>query len=176
MAAAGARPSSSSDTLDTSRDVVRPIGRNAVRTALIEATIELIVKKGLSMSVREIAARADVNHGLVHTYFGGKDGLITTAFDTISQRGVDELDERGFPPTDLAERRGGEIAKALARAMLDDPTIPFSSHPIISSWRTALAAERPDLERDDLDQRVLIATALALSLSEPLGFTVSSLR
>ena len=36
----------------------RPVGREAVRDALITATIELVLERGLSMSVRDIAARA----------------------------------------------------------------------------------------------------------------------
>lgn len=133
-----------------------------MRTALIGATTDLIVEHGLAISVREIAARAGVNHGLIHTYFGSKEGLISASFDSITQRAVDALDDRGFPPPDLAERRGGEIAKALARVMLEAPDDPFSSHPVIESWRHALEAERPHLSDDDLDERVLVATALGL--------------
>ena len=72
--------------LDAGLDPDRPLGRDAVREALVLATTELIVERGLSMSVREIAARAGVNHGLVHTYFGSKDGLLSAAFDEINAR------------------------------------------------------------------------------------------
>lgn len=147
---------------DTDPTDVHPVGREAVIDALTEATIDLIVEKGLSMSVREIALRAGVNHGLVHTYFGSKDGLITAAFARINERGAAELDDRGFPPPDLAERRGGELAKALARVMLESADDPYPSHPILPSWRAALIESQPDLGRDEVDDRILIATALAL--------------
>jgi AcrR family transcriptional regulator len=150
----GARPTGASGA--------HPLGRDAVMDALTDATIDLIVEKGLSMSVREIAARAGVNHGLVHTYFGSKDGLLTAAFATINERAADELDERGFPPPDLAERRGGELAKALARVMLESVGDPYPSHPILTSWRQALVTDRPDLDPADVDEQILIATALGL--------------
>ncbi len=145
-----------------SSDENRPQGRDAVMSALIGATTELIVEKGLSISVREAAARAGVNHGLVHTYFGSKDGLLSAAFDEINRRASAERDERGFPPADLAERRGGELAKAIARVMLEAPGDPFTSHPIGSSWRAALADDRPELDDAELDARVAIASALGL--------------
>lgn len=149
-------------TVTALRDDIQPVGREAVIDALTEATIELIVEKGLSMSVREIATRAGVNHGLIHTYFSSKEGLITAAFARINQRAAAELDSCGFPPPDLAERRGGELAKALARVMLESVGDPYPSHPILPSWRRALTTSRPDLGSEEIDDRILIATALAL--------------
>jgi len=144
------------------QDDARPSGPSAVREALVEATIELIVAKGLSISVREIAAKAGVNHGLVHTYFGSKDGLFQAAFDHLNHRAAGQRDSLGFPPPDLAGQRGGELAKALARVMLDAPGNPFSAHPIAQSWIEALAATQPDLSGQERVQRVIAASSLAL--------------
>ena len=140
----------------------RPVGRVAVMQALVDATTKLIVEQGMSMSVREIAARAGVNHGLVHTYFGSKHGLLTAALDAINSRAAEERDPRGYPPPDLAGRREGELAKALARVMLESPSDPFSSHPVTSSWRAALERDHPDSSPDDLDEQVMVASSLAL--------------
>jgi TetR/AcrR family transcriptional regulator, repressor for neighboring sulfatase len=140
----------------------RPLGRDAVREALVLATTELIVERGLAMSVREIAARAGVNHGLVHTYFGSKDGLLAAAFDEINARAAAERDVDGFPPRDLAARRNGEIAKALARVIVESDHDLFGSHPVTSAWREALAASRPDLTAAEVNERVMIATTLGL--------------
>ena len=140
----------------------RPLGRDAVRAALIDATTELILEKGVTMSVREIAQRAHVNHGLVHTYFGSKEGLLTAAFDAINARAAAELDDAGFPPADLAFRRNGEVARAIARVMLDVADDPFPFHPILPSWRKALTATRPGASGDELDEDIVIATTLAL--------------
>lgn len=140
----------------------KPVGKAAVTDALIEATIELFIEKGLSMSVREIASRAGVNHGLVHTYFGSKDTLVATALDVVNQRAAAESDHRGYPPPDLAERRGGELAKAVARSLLEDERDPFPAHRISASWRAALTADRPDLSSDEIEERVIIASTLGL--------------
>ncbi len=140
----------------------RPVGRDAVKAALIEATTELILEQGTTMTVRDIARRADVNHGLVHTYFGSKDALLTEAFGAVIARAAAEVDPAGFPPADLAFRRDGEVAKAIARAMLEVDDDPFPSHPILPGWRAALGAERPDATGAELDEAVIVATTLGL--------------
>jgi AcrR family transcriptional regulator len=140
----------------------KPAGRDAVMDALVDATGQLILERGVTMSVRDIARRAGVNHGLVHTYFGSKEALLAAAFGHLVDRAAVELDEDGFPPPDLAFRRGGEIAKALARTMLDVTGDPYPSHPILPSWRAALARSRPDATRTELDEAVIVATTLGL--------------
>lgn len=144
-------------------DAVRkPAGRDAVMDALVDATGQLILERGVTMSVRDIARRAGVNHGLVHTYFGSKEALLSAAFGQLTDRAADELDEDGFPPADLAFRRGGEVARALARTMLDVAGDPYPSHPIMPSWRAALARSRPDATDAELDEAVIVATTLGL--------------
>ncbi len=140
----------------------RPVGREAVMQALIEATIEFIVEEGLDVPVRRIADRAGVNHGLVHAYFENKQGLLSAAADTINHRASLDADIDGFPPPDLASRRGGELAKAVARIQLDGGTDLFSSNPISTAWRAALARTRSDLDGDEIDAMVAMASTLGL--------------
>lgn len=140
----------------------RPVGRDAVMAALTAAAARLIIEKGAHVSVRQIATEAGVNHGLVHQYFGTKQALVSAAFDTINQRASRELDEQGFPPADLAERHGGELARALARIQLDDLGNQFSSHPIVRSWRAALRSATPDRSDREIDEMVITAATLAL--------------
>ena len=142
--------------------VDKPAGRDAVMGALVDATAQLILERGVTMSVRDIARRAGVNHGLVHTYFGSKEALVSAAFGHLVDRAAVELDEDGFPPADLAFRRGGEVARALARAMLDVTGDPYPSHPILPSWRAALATRRPGATDVELDEAVIVATTLGL--------------
>ena len=142
--------------------VPKPAGRDAVMDALVDTTCQLILERGVTMSVRDIAQRAGVNHGLVHTYFGSKEALLSAAFGRLVDRAADELDEDGFPPADLAFRRGGEVARALARTMLDVAGDPYPSHPILPSWRAALARSRPRATDAELDEAVIVATTLGL--------------
>lgn len=54
-----------------------PISREEGERRLIDATIELLGERSIGeIGVRDIAARADVNHGFVHTWFGGKNALL----------------------------------------------------------------------------------------------------
>jgi AcrR family transcriptional regulator len=140
----------------------KPTGPEEVSAALIEAAIALIVEEGLHVSVRTIADRASVNHGLIHTYFGSKDALLAAAADEINARASAEVDDLGFPPPDLAQQRGGQLAKALARIRLDGDSDLFSSHPVTEAWQSALHQSQPALSTVEVENMVAKATALAL--------------
>lgn len=141
------------------------MGPAAVKEALIEAAVDVLVNERLDGgTVREIARRANVNHGLVHTYFHSKDRLLSAAFDQIQERARAELRPDGFPPPDLAQRRNGELAKVMARMSLDteDESDLFGSHPVTSSWLAALRAVRP--EADDRELAAMVAASAAMGL------------
>ncbi|NBR68205.1 MAG: TetR/AcrR family transcriptional regulator, partial [Actinobacteria bacterium] len=64
-----------------------PITRAEGERRLIEAAIELLHERPFSeVGVREIAARADVNHGFVHTWFGGKGALLSRVVEVLLER------------------------------------------------------------------------------------------
>ena len=63
-------------------------GRDAVRAALLDAAAALFSARGpASVSVRDIAAQAGVNHGLVHRHFGSKQALVAG----VLERGAREI-------------------------------------------------------------------------------------
>ena len=65
----------------------KPRGREAVRGALLDAAARLFVERGPgAVSVRQLAAAAGVNHGLVHQYFGSKDGLIQATLKHLASQ------------------------------------------------------------------------------------------
>lgn len=144
----------------------KPAGREPVMHALIDATIQLIIEQGTAVSVREIANRADVNHGLIHTYFGSKDALIVAALDAANQRASEAISESGYPSAGLASRRNGEFAKVIARMRLDENRDLFTSHPISQRWVEAIKADRPNI--DDLEAKTMVATASTLALGWPV--------
>lgn len=78
----------------------RPYGRNEVVASVLDAARELIAERGPSgVSLREIAAAAHVNNGLVFQYLGTKDDLVAEVFRRSSRNiemrlsGVTTLDE-----------------------------------------------------------------------------------
>jgi AcrR family transcriptional regulator len=95
-----------------------------VRSLLVAALVELLKTRSIdSISVRDVAAAAGVNHGLVHRYFGSKAGLVDAAVEQLS----DEI-HRGRPDRAAMSaasfaylRAHPELARIVARACLDGP-------------------------------------------------------
>jgi AcrR family transcriptional regulator len=141
-----------------------PHGEQAVRSALIDAAIELFAARGPSaVPIREIAEAAGVNHGLVHQYFGSKAGLITAALDSLSERAAAQV----------AERRGGAALYAedgptalqgriVAYLLLEgvDPAALKSGYPTVE----ALVAEHRATGVADRQAREHVAQVVALVL------------
>lgn len=62
-------------------------GRDAVMDGLIASARTLFAQKGPSnVSVRDVAAHAGVNHGLVHRHFGSKEGLLKAVMDGFAEK------------------------------------------------------------------------------------------
>lgn len=117
-----------------------PISREEGERRLLAAAIELIREKPFSeVGVRDIAARADVNHGFVHTWFGSKNDLMKRAVG------------------DLLETIGRKIDSAPAGEnpiQLFDPDIQLLVRLIL--W---LKLENVDISGQITDRRVLWAIA-----------------
>jgi AcrR family transcriptional regulator len=103
------------------------------REALLGAVIRLMERRSVAgISVKEIAAEAGVNHGLVHRYFGSKDGLVREAMLRTNRR----VHEGARPPQlslwfyELLQS-SPEIARILARCCLDGPRdlLPLAAPP-----------------------------------------------
>jgi len=141
-----------------------PRGREEVKIALRDAAAVLFAERGAAaVSVREIAARAGVNHGLVHRHFGSKEALLREVLAEQVAEIADRLSTRS------AESGGGGFEgfqrvadqsaywQILARALLDGsaPEELQASFPVIEQR----LGQSPDEERR-LD--VAIESALAL--------------
>jgi AcrR family transcriptional regulator len=84
----------------------RPHGPDAVRTALVDAAARLFAERGPDrVSVKQIAAAAGVNHGLVHHYFGSKDALLSAVLASLSEQVAAEL--ASGAPADVIAANGG---------------------------------------------------------------------
>ena len=98
-------------------------GREAVKTALINAACEMLAESGPNgMSVRNVANRAGVNHGQVHHYFGGKEGLIEAAASHLAREHYNNArarSEGSAVPEPLTLREDSQYLQAIVRLVLD---------------------------------------------------------
>ena len=119
----------------------RPRGAEQVRSALLSAASKHFAADGPNASLRDIAADAQVNVGLIHHYFGNKADLL------------------GAVMTDIVERaqRGAQTFTSLDQAteyLLDsipegDPTDPGSSDYIrIVAWLLLTGQNPRDYQRE----------------------------
>ena len=106
----------------------KPHGRDQVRSAVLTATSELVAERGPDgFSVREIAARAGVNHALVHRHFGTKADVLEQMLAADAEAVVAAVVESGLPTRGQA---GTEVVAELLDLLADRP----------SYWRTLVHA------------------------------------
>jgi|SRR5271166_2554218 len=95
-----------------------PIGREEVAAAILEAATDLFAERGpAATSIRDIAARSNVNHGLVFRHFGTKDQLVGAVLDNLSMTST-AMRRSGAPAAEL-QRAGDRHLRVLARTLLD---------------------------------------------------------
>ncbi|WP_372728494.1 TetR/AcrR family transcriptional regulator [Nocardioides sp.] len=100
----------------------RPRGREAVRVAVLDATRALVAERGPDgFSVRDIAARAGVNHALVHRHFGTKAEVLEQVLAEES-RGVVEAIVASGVPTDGSGVVDGAVVDQVLDVLAERPT------------------------------------------------------
>lgn len=150
----------------------RPRGSEAVRAALILAATELFAKFGpAEVSVREIAAHAHVNHGLVHRHFGSKEALLTAVLEQLTREMALDMAKnrkrRAARQAFRATRKQGVYLKILAHTLLEGrgPTEVQREFPVMNALVQAARAGQAQGRFDPkLDPRMLTAFAAALAL------------
>lgn len=97
-------------------------GRAASEEALVGAAAVLFEEVGPNaVSVRAIAERAGVNHGLVHHYFGSKAGLVQAVLERLADESAAAIRERGVDAViDPEDGRVRRHVRVLTRVVLDD--------------------------------------------------------
>lgn len=150
-----------------------PRGKQAVMAALIDAAAGLFAAKGpAQVSVREIADKAGVNHGLVHRHFGSKEGLLRAVMQGLSsQMGQDTAkalssdDEKALRLGMFRSLTSNEIyVKILARSLLDGKPLEDIQErfPIIDSLVEYATKQKADGRlAKDLDPKAVIAYQVA---------------
>ncbi|GGK35243.1 TetR/AcrR family transcriptional regulator [Nocardia camponoti] len=101
------------ETTDRINPIPTPVGRAAIRAAVLEHAAHLFAERGPNAtSVRDIAERAGINHGLVFRHFGAKDNLIGAV--------LDHLGDQHDPNANLTPNPGAQLhVRVLVRCLLD---------------------------------------------------------
>jgi len=167
----------------------RPQGAAAVRAALIAAAAELFALSGPgAVSVREIATRARVNHGLVHRHFGSKEALLTAVLGKLARDLAADMQRapgRRRPAWKAlrATRKQGTYWRILAHTVLEGRNIAEvqKEFPVIGALvRAARDGQATGRFDPRLDPRALTATGVALVLGlllfEPYLLAATGLR
>lgn len=142
----------------------RPAGRDEVRRAVIEAAVHLFAAHGpRGVSMRQVAAEADVNYGLIHRHFGSKEVVLNDAVEYGAQRLSNEL--AGVTRADEAMdvlRSHGDYWRLLAFVCLEggDTAGLERDFPTVAGLMGRLRTLDPD--SDDIGIRAAAGTALAL--------------
>jgi AcrR family transcriptional regulator len=158
-------------------DAHRSYDRAATEAALIEAATQLFDRRNPgSVSVREIARLAGVNHGLVHHYFGSKQALVQVVLDDLSSKARISLAAGTAMDQDSPVLT---YTRILGRVMLEesDLTALPASHPILVQL-ASLARDVGGLDERSARIRASQGAALAMGwlLFEPLLIESSGLQ
>jgi AcrR family transcriptional regulator len=139
---------------------------------LIVAAGELISEVGpRALSVRGVAERAGVNHGLVHHYFGGKDGLMQAAMIRLVEEHAvfARKQSHGSPmPAPLSLQGDQKYLRAVVRSVLDDEMELAKTELTagVSVPRTALehAVSKKNLQKADIETKALFSIGMAMEM------------
>ncbi len=136
-----------------------PTGREEVGAAILEAATDLFAARGpAATSIRDIAARSKVNHGLVFRHFGTKDQLVGAVLDHLGATTTALL--QSDSTSEEAERALDRHLRVMARTLLDGyPAGKLQSRfPGASQMYDDI---RPKHD-SDLSARLAVANAFAL--------------
>lgn len=152
---------------------------------LIQAAAAMLGEVGpRAMSVRAVAERAGVNHGLVHHYFGGKDGLLRAAMTRLVEEHASFAKEQsgGRPmPAPLALSQDQRYLRAVVRAVLDgEMELAETELELgVSVPRNALehVARQRGADETDIEVKAMVAIGMAMEMGwaalEPFLFAVA---
>lgn len=146
-------------TTSATRPRKPPTGRAEVAAAILEAATDLFAERGpAATSIRDIAARCGVNHGLVFRHFGTKEQLVGAVLDHLGANLSALL--ATDTPAEVVEQSLDRQMRVMARTVLDGyPVGQLQKR--FPNIATLLDGVRP-LHDDELHARLAVANALAL--------------
>lgn len=142
---------------------------DSARDALLAAAVELFAEHGpASVSIRDVARHAGVNHGLVHRHFGGKDDLLAEALEVGASALVPAATAPGGFDIDTvvhAVHHGSPSPKTIARVLIDDIAVgDVRRHFPVLRGLLAFAHQLPTGTRPDALADPRLAAAAAASM------------
>jgi TetR/AcrR family transcriptional regulator, repressor for neighboring sulfatase len=147
-----------------------PAGPDEVRRAVLDAAAELFALRGVdAVSLRDIAAAADVHLSLIRRYIGSRDDLVAAVFHHASDQlalAVEEnpLSGQGFS-ADTVMGKWVRIAAALVisgRSLESRPEF----NPVVAMAETLMAGYGLDAEAARVRAAQIVATALGWGIFE----------
>ena len=137
-----------------------PTGREEVAAAILEAATDLFAERGpAATSIRDIAARSKVNHGLVFRHFGTKDQLVGAVLDHLGATSTALLRRPMRRPRRL-ERALDRQMRVMARTLLDG----YPAGQLQTRFPGHVRAARRVRPRHDDDRSARLALANAAAL------------
>lgn len=136
-----------------------PTGKEEVVAAVLEAAADLFAERGpAATSIRDIAARSKVNHGLLFRHFGTKEQLVGAVLDYLGTCLSNLLHSE--TPADVLDRALDRQMRVQARTLLDGyPAGQLQKR--FPNVAELLDRVRPYYD-DDLSARLAVANSLAL--------------
>jgi AcrR family transcriptional regulator len=138
-----------------------PAGRDEVIAAVLTHAADLFAERGpAATSIRDIAVRSGVNHGLVFRYLGTKDQLVGAVLNHLADE-MALLLSTGVSP-DVIEAKTERHWKVMARAILDG----FPVGQLQQRFPTAamLVKHAEHSHHNELAGRMAAANTIALEL------------
>lgn len=144
--------------------------REATERALQEAAIQLMERDGVlaGLNLREVAAEAGVNRGLVYHYFGSRQDLLRAALSRSAKQRFAEVAESAelafrprmlhFLKTMIRHRR----AVHLATLLMGDGDTSLRTMPLREATQRRLREDVASGDLDDLDLDAVHAVSVSL--------------
>jgi TetR/AcrR family transcriptional regulator, regulator of biofilm formation and stress response len=181
-----ARPRHAPKATDPQRNAGNTARGAQRRVEIIDAAIQVMARVGLSgLSMRTVAAQADIQLGALSYYFNDKSDLIAQAFQQLSDREIERVVQTAerLEPTMTAE----QLADLVADMIIDGFTSPQGAivtryelvteasrderlRPMFEAWYAAMVPALSRLFRDlgshqpELDSRTIMAVMAGLEI------------
>jgi AcrR family transcriptional regulator len=142
-------------------DASTPVGRDEVIAAVLTHAADLFAERGpAATSIRDIAVRSGVNHGLVFRYLGTKEQLVAAVLNHLADE-MALLLESGAS-ADMVEGKTERHWKVMARAILDGFPVGQLQQRFPNAAKLVKQAE--DNCSDQLAGRLAAGNTMALEL------------